>query len=124
MKETPKVVSYAKKALFMKTFTGQINVIVESFPSPHENITNRYKTKYNFKYELMKQNEAAGGSAQRLLQGFQCPGIRPKIFCCQFEIFSVFSKLVLFIPRFLTENLTLFCRTLFENNCLPALNTN
>jgi hypothetical protein len=57
MKEALKEFSCAKKALFMKMFTGQLNCIVESFPSPQENITDRNKTKYNFKYEQIKKRQ-------------------------------------------------------------------
>jgi hypothetical protein len=67
-----------RKLFFITTFTGLLNFIVESFPSRDENIADRNKTKYNFKCEPIKQNEEAGGSAQRLLHGSQCPGIRPK----------------------------------------------
>jgi hypothetical protein len=49
MKEALKEVSCAKEAHFMKTFTGQLNFIVEGFPSPHEKTKDRNRTKYNFK---------------------------------------------------------------------------
>jgi hypothetical protein len=91
MKEALKEVSYAKKILFMKTFKGQINVIVESFPSPHENITNRNKTKYNFKYELMKQTKRQVATYRNY---FWVPSIReyvPRYFAANLK-FSTFSQ--------------------------------
>jgi hypothetical protein len=91
MNEALKEVSYAKKASFMKTFTGQLNFIVQSFPSPHENITDRNRTKYNFKYEMIEKTKmqvAAHRDYSRV------PSVReyvPRYFAVNFK-FSTFSQ--------------------------------
>jgi hypothetical protein len=124
----------------MKTFTGQKKLVAGSaiqlllnycqenlfatglaFLSPpvrrHCNNTKEYRhntTKYNLKYELTKtkrQLVAQGDYSSVARQKF------PRYFEGYLGVFAVFQHFCLFIPRFLAEPLTMFCRTLVGKHC-------